>query len=365
MSLAWKVVPSPNKPSTVHLNKLLGISCPSVSACIAVGNSAPQSLAERWNGTKWTILPTPQLGIESTLYGVSCVSVQDCTAVGNVVNSVSGSVAGSTLVETWNGTAWKVVPSPNKGPSSVLNTLTSVSCVSAQVCTAVGSVETSPHDTSKTLIESWNGTAWKIVPSPQFPPRTFNALLGVSCVSVQDCIAVGIQDGGDKPLTESWNGTAWKVVPGPTGPSATGDLNGVTCLSAIDCTAVGSLIGPVRNESTLIESWNGTAWKVVPSPNKGPTSAFNNLNSVSCVSARDCTAVGYVSPDAPTGATTLIESWNSTAWKVVPSPNKGSASTNNILNGVSCASPATCIAVGDHGPQHRSKTLTELGTPAT
>jgi hypothetical protein len=75
---------------------------------------------------------------------------------------------------------------------------------------------------------------------------------------------------------------------------------------------------------------------------------------VSCVSAAACTAVGY-DYETPTAQRTLVESWNGTKWSVVPSPNPGS---DDILNGVSSASVAACTAVGSNG----RKTLIESGT---
>jgi hypothetical protein len=190
-SLAWKVVPSPNGSSIRHDNQFAGVACPSASACIAVGESSPQSLAERWNGSRWSILATPQLPTLALLEGVSCLSARDCTAVGTQQSPLL------TLVETWNGTKWTVVPSPNV--ASRYNYLDSVSCVSARACMAVGSISPiSPYARSKTLIESWNGTAWRILPSPHIPPaNSYDELYGVSCVSAEDCTAVGVRGGGD------------------------------------------------------------------------------------------------------------------------------------------------------------------------
>jgi len=90
-------------------------------------------------------------------------------------------------------------------------------------------------------------------------------------------------------LIESWNGTAWSVVPSPS-PPADDFLNGVSCVSAISCTAVGFYFGPEGSTQTLIESWDGGAWSVVPSPSPGST--LNQLNAVSCISVSSCTSVG-------------------------------------------------------------------------
>jgi hypothetical protein len=97
--------------------------------------------------------------------------------------------------------------------------------------------------------------------------------------------------------------------------------------------------------TTLAESWNGTSWSVVNSPS--PSDNLNQLNSVSCVSPVACTAVGYVSTLSG-GYRTLIESWNGTSWSVVSSPNIGSATSPNSLEGVSCTSATACTAVGVH-----------------
>ena len=80
------------------------------------------------------------------LNGVSCASPTNCTAVGDYYRTASGPQP--TLIERWNGTAWRVEPSPSTGRGS---TLDSVSCPSATSCTAVGS-----------LIIGWNGVSWKV-----------------------------------------------------------------------------------------------------------------------------------------------------------------------------------------------------------
>jgi hypothetical protein len=57
--------------------------------------------------SSWSITPTPTLSSPESnfLNAVFCLSATVCTAVGND--------GGATLVETWNGSAWSIVPSPN------------------------------------------------------------------------------------------------------------------------------------------------------------------------------------------------------------------------------------------------------------
>jgi hypothetical protein len=81
------------------------VSCTSATACTAAGfysnATTTVTLAERWNGTTWSIqtTPNPTGGSGSTLDGVSCASAKACTAVGGYNNGTTG----VTLAERWNG----------------------------------------------------------------------------------------------------------------------------------------------------------------------------------------------------------------------------------------------------------------------
>jgi hypothetical protein len=69
---------------------------------------------KHWNGTSWTVIPSanPPRSSGDYLRAVSEVAPTDFWAVGN--DDINGFFG--TLVEHWNGTAWSVVPSPNPGP---------------------------------------------------------------------------------------------------------------------------------------------------------------------------------------------------------------------------------------------------------
>jgi hypothetical protein len=298
----------------------------------------------------WSVVPSPSPSpTYNELDGVSCLSASACTAVGN--HSSTGSGGPSTLIESWDGTGWSVVPSPS--PSALGNFLYGVSCPSASACTAVGTQSTSSTQNNyATLIESWNGTGWSVVPSPN-PGTTRNLLFGVSCVSATACTAVGdlsSTPNHSRTLIESWNGASWSVVPSPN-PGSNDILGSVSCTSAAACTAVGSY-HTRSSYRALIESWNGTGWSVVPGPRRGIASF---LDGVSCVSASACTAVGSYTINGGSQRT-LIESWNGTTWSVVSSPSR----PEPVLTDVSCSSAAACTAVGYYNSGGAStKTLIE------
>ena len=177
---------------------------------------------------------------------------------------------GITLYAQWTPTAWSVIPSPNVMAGGKLD---SVSCLNQANCTAVGyswngGVHIVVYDS---LVESWNGTDWSIIPSPNpsgFAPYPWIELKGISCLSTIFCTAVGSAEkifdpSTEQTLVESWNGTKWSIIPSPNPSGSSGvGLNAISCVSATHCTAVGG-----SSTGTLVESWNGTKWSIIPSPN--------------------------------------------------------------------------------------------------
>ena len=79
------------------------------------------------------------------------------------------------------------------------------------------------------------------------------------------------------------------------------------------------------------------------------------LDDVSCVSAKSCTAAGA------TGNLTVIESWNGTAWSLVKSPNRPTQDqlNSNELDGVSCVTTTSCQTVGIWSQEGFPETLVE------
>jgi hypothetical protein len=331
----WSIARSANL--VTYSNGLRDVSCPSARFCIAIGlylnsKGVSRALAESWNGSAWSIMPSPNVGSRGVVGGINCRSSKFCFAVGTRV--------GKTLIEKWNGSAWSILPSPSVRFS---NDLASVSCASASSCTAVGSYVSGANVGTATFVESWNGKTWSFVPSPTGPSDTY--LTGVSCVSATSCTAVGVfsgDSGVSQTLVESWNGSTWSIPSSPDQGSGNNTLAGVSCRSMSFCIAVGNYVDAGGVSQTLIESWNGSTWSIPTSPDQG--TGNNTLAGVSCRSVSFCTAVGnYVNAEGKSQA--LIESWNGSTWSIVPSPGLGAE--ENQLFAISCATTTSCAAVGD------------------
>jgi hypothetical protein len=223
--------------------------------------------------------------------------------------------------------------------------LNAVPCASARACTAVGGYGTHGGEGSAIFVEHWDGRRWTIQSTPKFP-AAYVDLYGVSCVSVRACTAVGdyVIDAGAGTLAERWNGRSWTIQSTPKLklPDDFPQLNGVSCVSARLCTAVG--YSGTSNRMPLAERWDGTRWAVQPIPNP-PTSEDTLLTGVSCASARACTAVGtYSAPEY----LTLAERWDGSRWTIQSTPNPSRLDSSAVFDAVSCASARACTVVGGY-----------------
>ena len=255
---AWSIVDSPNVRD--EGNELLTVTCISSSDCWAVGDlqdfqtGYTQTLIQHWNGNSWLIVPSPNANPQlSSLSAVTCSSDSNCWAVGSYQ---TGAGISQTLIERWDGTAWSIVPSPNTNPSQT-NVLYSVTCPSGSDCWAVGQYQDS---SLQTLIERWNGVSWQIIPSANTGAIYDNRLLSVTCSSPSQCWAVGSARANNiyQTLIEKWDGNTWAIVSSPNGGnSGENSLAGASCASGVDCWAVGYYSGEVVQ--TLIEHFTAAA----------------------------------------------------------------------------------------------------------
>ena len=291
----WSIQPTPN-PTGAFGSSLHGVSCTAGSFCTAVGNytngdGATLTLAERWDGASWSIQPTRNPKANNpVLSQVSCTSGRACIAVGSDGNDGEATDMGA-LAERWNGTSWSIDRDANFEP----DVFAGVSCTSGRACTAVGSQLTMNGDKIVTLAERWNGTRWSLKRTPNPTGSTNIELVGVSCTSGSACTAVGTYRNRAEqtvPLAERWNGSRWSIQPTskPAGSTDT-ELNGVSCTSGRACTAVGYHTTRTQKTVPLAERWNGAKWSIQPTPN--PTGATRSyLLAVSCISSRVCSATG-------------------------------------------------------------------------
>lgn len=341
---SWSIPKTPN-PTEALTTTTAGISCPTPTECISVGyylqagTGATVLFAERWNGKEWTLQspPIPTGASSSFFSGVSCSAKSACTAVGAYLTSAGR----LTLAERWNGTKWSLQSTPNPTEAS-LNALAAVSCPSSTSCTAVGYTNSG---TLTPLAESWNGTEWSIRKLPT--SEVAEELLGVSCSASNACIAVGQRFVGSATLSSAdrWNGTEWigEKISEPGGASSS-NLASVSCPSVSACSAVGQFTNSTSETFSWAAHWNGSEWlaQAVPKPSGAKTST---LKGVSCNLPTECTAGGYYEENTTGKTVNLVERFRGTEWTAQPAPNPENAKLSQIA-GVSCFTSSECTFGG-------------------
>jgi hypothetical protein len=307
-------------------------------------SGAHRTLMEHWNGSAWSVIPSPNPGKGGDfLAGISVVNAHLAWAVGQYQNNPIDDE--QALIEQWNGKAWSVVPSPNTG--GPVKFLFGVAAVDATTAWAVGFDTAQDSSIAHTLIEQWNGQVWTVVPSPNSGTGS-NVLYGIAASSANDAWAVGDDKvsatGVVDTLIEHWDGRSWSVVPSPNLPNGNSILAGITTVDANTAWAVGYAADSATTLSqTLVERWNGQSWSLMPSPNPGMQD--NELYGIHALNARNIWSVGNYQDDAG-NLQSLIERWDGKAWSVEPSPNPGS--TGNSLDGITVIDAQHIWAVGEY-----------------
>ncbi len=389
----WRVVPTVSPQAAARTQSaLFEVSLTSAADGWAVGNLVttvpnPQggprlvvsrALAERWNGTSWGQVAMAQPPTQhALLQGVADLGSSDAWAVGFTGDVAPGTSSPSGgLVEHWDGTRWQIVSTPG----SSAETLTAVTGTGPDDVWAAGSMNLGapPPAGDNTFFEHFNGTSWQAVPGPagnfSEDPVEVTAL---AALSPSDVWAVGTQNPelsgqpGSLNMAAHWNGKTWAVVPTPDLGNSVSQADvptGVTAISATDVWASGveftgcpaasasggsrlaaggrspvlplalrlrpgglrrprGAIGPCLVPYVL--HWDGKTWSLTKTPDPG---AFGSaLEGITALSASDIWAVGQAQSSAKGPVQTLTERFNGTSWSVQPSPDPGSAGTDELF----------------------------------
>jgi BNR/Asp-box repeat len=273
----------PNQPESV--------ACSSPLVCVGVGqNHTASNGGETWvpgvlrttnGGATWasqTLAAT-----QGFLGGISCPSLSRCVAVGMALGA-TGTVAPLEYYSRNGGVTWTA-----GGVSNTFNQISTVSCPNATRCLALGVTQTGAN---VSIVSTDGGASWS---QGGTPPGT-GELDSVSCFSIRDCVAVGnnanlnspdsLQDVRARELITADGGMSWKPGVLPKGVSF---LNAVACTSAGSCVAVGSgELGSTAPPIAIHSRDRGHTWF----KGKMADKHAGGLDGVTCASAARCVAVG-------------------------------------------------------------------------
>jgi hypothetical protein len=374
------------------------VSCTSAGNCAAVGNYTTASggaegllLTETngaWASGTEALLPTDATRSTTrqsvTLSAVDCVSAGNCTAVGSYVDG-SGSAQGLLLSETngtWGAGTKALLPAAAaRGPRRQFVQLASVSCPSAGNCTAVGTYVDNGNSRRGVFLRERGGT-WTRgtearLPADAAPDGLVNpsghfnyGLNSVSCPTAGNCSVIGEyanRAGIEQGLLLNERTGAWargvKIrlpANAATGASKMSSvLFSLSCTSTGNCVAVGWYVDQADRGDTLVVSERNGAWQRGIEPrlpaNAGSrtVSGGDELESVACATAGNCTVVGAYSTGSKLEGLLLSErngKWaRATEVRLPPGATKAAYTVSDHDPGVfdvSCAAAGSCSAIG-------------------
>jgi hypothetical protein len=340
----WSVIKSPMYGNGD--NSLGAIAAAAPNDIWAVGDFLPDdphanpdatlSLAAHYNGSTWSITPTPNAGPNfNTLFGVTA-SAGQAWAVGVRQND---SFQDRALVEHWDGKSWQILDVPQPGAGRDM--LFSASALSPTDVWAVGQQQVSEDGPFSTLVEHWDGHTWSVVPAAN-PGSTGNSFYGV-LAQPGGVWAVGQQNGAsgpDQPLIEKWDGTDWTVVPSPSHGSKSGALFSIAG-SKDGLVAVGQTEDALAASQPLVETFDGTHWSDATIPHV--PSGFTSLWSVTQAGPETWAVGTFNDPTSSNDQTLAIQGLHGN-WQIINGPDPAS-NDENRLGGVT-ATNNTIWAVG-------------------
>ena len=210
----WRTM-EPANPSKEY-DELHSVAAVSPVEVWAVGTYGTEeyalTLIERWDGTKWTHVASPSVPqFSNHLYSVAATPDGDVWAVGA---SHRGTDVWQTLVlhKPAGSSDWSIVPSPNV---AVITSLNGVVALSDSNVWAAGEYSRGTKGKgSQTLLMHWDGKAWTVVPSPN--PTQNSSLTSVIALSPNELWAAGASTGATGAsisTTCTASGTARRPTP--------------------------------------------------------------------------------------------------------------------------------------------------------
>lgn len=329
---SWSIVDSPDAPDKISstFTSVSALSPNDVWAVGKAGNDLNPSgtlgapLVQHFDGSQWTIvevaLPSNSNVVE--LNDIEAISPNNVWAVGSYGNTFSAYT--KTLIEHWDGTAWTIIPTPDQpegGYGSELHAITSVNGNPNNLW-AVGTYSTSTQQVP--IILHWDGVSWT---SSKIPAQAYNgALYGVVALSPRDVWAVG-NNQTNTFFSMRFNGARWNVVNGPSIASPVNfiQLDSVSAASKNDIWVSGHTFGSLLNPyhyTPFIGHWNGTQWenvtpKFFSDQPFTPYSIQFTTGGIKAVGVNDVWVFGNKF-DPTLGSQANLQHWDGISWTTTP-----------------------------------------------
>jgi hypothetical protein len=264
-----------------------------------------------------------------------------------VVPTASAAPAGTAVPGHATIPGHAATPAVAAASAPLFTQLSNPSCFHAGDCVAVGEHFSGGKATPIAYHFSAGSTSGIRLPSG----GTQGFLTSVSCTAT-GCVAVGAYQHGTATsgFAQFFNGSSWSATAHqPAGVSGASQviLESVSCLSSKDCVAAGYYVPSSNNndERAIAEVWNGTTWR----ESTAPAQPYSNLDTISCLAptatTTSCVLGGLYLTSA--GDFVWAEHFDGSHWSAPVSLQPTTANAHvQFFNGISCTSTTNCVGVG-------------------
>lgn len=345
----------------------------SVAAVVTLAMTLPASAlgSPTWTSARQVALPKGATGIPNGFFSsLSCASPGDCAAAGSYAKG-DGQILG--LIANESHGHWTAPVSLSAPAGAATNqgvTLYGVSCGVVGNCAAVGSYQTS-HGDNVAFVDNERAGHWQRARRLALPANALirgqNALVrSVSCASANTCSAIGTyQD--NNPISSRAEGFVANERRGAWGRARQINLpasnfnpfvsiSQIACSSSVDCVGVGSFINiDDVTEALVLNEVNGV-WRraqVLTLPNSASHFADASVSEVTCLKDSSCAAFGtFNARGGAVEAMSASESggaWGAASALAMPA----NAATNPHVflfgfGGIACAATDNCSVGGQY-----------------
>jgi hypothetical protein len=292
----------------------------------------------------WSVVasPDPAGTDHAILRDVFAIAPDDVWAVGEYTTVVQGSLLVYSLAQHWDGSSWTIVPSPNPTPCTVCTYVTFDAVAAAgpnDIWAAGGKRVQGPDGFVGThiYVARYNGSSWTVMNTPLTVGASGSHVQDIEIIAPDDIWFFGdyVSGSGSPGLAMHWNGSNFTIhtTPNPAGGTPGWGLEGGSALSSNDIWAVGGgSDGDYTNKGYILH-WDGSSWTRVLGPTPG---TYQRLYAVKAIAPDDVWAVGdyFI---AGSGYFPLFLHWDGSSWTQVTSPGGGAGlvafDSDNIYSG--------------------------------
>jgi Bacterial Ig-like domain (group 3) len=349
---------------------LEAIACPAEGACTAGGfyydgvSKQQQGFVIGETSGLWGAAQDLPLAPQLNTFGsadvvtVACLAAGECGAGGfyRDANGLEGLI-GSEVSDTWDGS----VELPGSGGSAQID---AEACPSFGRCLVAGYIVDIAGNRQPFVDQQSNAWPTATPLAGNLNKGSLGEVTSLSCTSLGTCVGGGFYTdakGGHQAFLISEAHGDWGPMREFAGALNKGEDARVTQVSCgvspqsvgiISCAAVGFYTtGADHTQAFTATQANGAWGPAVPVPGAAALEkgGVSQLNSVSCPTAGNCSAVGsYATPTSGTQPLVVSEK-NGTWGKAVPVPGSATLNTGKDMFAadVSCVSPGRCSAAGD------------------